>query len=118
MQHPETVTVSRNGVPTIINKDDHDPKNDKLWEETITAKGKGKAPTAAEPVEPPPMLAGNPVGQPEGQVVTPTVIQKGDTYFVVDDKGEHDARFDPKGYKTDVAAWTEVAKFETKTVTA
>lgn len=127
MQHPETVTVvGEDGKPLLINKTDVEANPDKYaeWKEkSDTAKGKGKPLTrdAAPVVEPPPILAGNPLnpaGQPEGILTTPTVVQKGDTFFVVDDKGEDDARFNAKGYKTDVEAWTEVAKFEVKTVTA
>lgn len=120
MQHPETVTVAgKDGKPIIVNKADYDASPDgygKLMDAETTAKGKGAAITRDEAttnVEPPAMLAGNPlnpVGQPEGQVTAPTVVQKGDKYFVVDDKGEHDTRFNEKGYKTDVEAWTAVAK--------
>lgn len=123
MQHPETVTTADGFV---VNKEDYDANPDKfgaLMDELTTAKGKGATPTredAAAKPEAPPMLAGNPLnpaGQPEGILTTPTVVQKGDKYFVVDDKGEHDARFNPKGYKTDVDAWTEVGKLQPQTVT-
>ena len=73
MQHPETVIVNRGGVPVTINKDDHDPKAEKLWEDAKRAKGSAPAPKQGEPVEPPPILAGNPLnpaGQPEGQLTT------------------------------------------------
>lgn len=116
MQHPETVTLA-NGV--VVNKDDYEMtpgKYGELMAEETSDKGRGVVIT-----EKPPMLAGNPLnpaGQPEGILMTPTVVQKGDKFFVVDDKGEHDARFNAKGYKTDVEAWTEVAKFEVKTVAA
>lgn len=101
MQHPETVTTADGFV---VNKEDYDANPDKfgaLMDELTTAKG--------NPL--------NPAGQPEGILTTPTVVQKGDKYFVVDDKGEHDARFNPKGYKTDVDAWTEVGKLQPQTVT-
>lgn len=123
MQHPETVTLA-NGV--VVNKDDYEMtpgKYGELMAEETSDKGRGEPQTrdAAVITEKPPMLAGNPLnpaGQLEGILTTPTVVQKGDKFFVVDDKGEHDARFNAKGYKTDVEAWTEVAKFEVKTVTA
>lgn len=123
MQHPETVTLAT-GV--VINKEDYDRTPDaygELMAEVTEAKGKGAPPMREEAAkqEAPPMLAGNPLnpaGQPEGILTTPTVVQKGDKYFVVDDKGEHDARFNPKGYKTDVDAWTEVGKLQPQTVTA
>lgn len=122
MQHPETVTVMKDGKEYVVNKEDYDKTPDKygeIMEAVTTSKGKGGAPTREEAadVNPPSMLAGNllnPAGQPEGQLTTPTVIQRGDKYFVVDDKGENDPRFNSKGYKSDVDAWTEVGKLEIK----
>lgn len=117
MQHPETVTVMKDGKQYTVNKEDYERTPDhygEIVDLVTTSKGKGETIKRDDVnVEPPPMLAGNPlnpVGQPEGQVPSPTVVQKGEKYFVVGDDGEVDSRFEKKGYKTDVEAWTEVAR--------
>lgn len=109
----ETVTVhAKDGSPLIVNKSDYDA-DPKRWGKTYDPKNDTKA--KADPVEPPPMLAGNPLnpaGQPEGRATTPAVVQKGDKYFVQDDKGETPDGFSDKGYKTDIEAWSAVAEWQ------